>query len=101
MEPPISIITLGVADMARSIAFFRDGLGFPINITGDTAEWRSFTPPGYALRFIRRTCWSRILLLIIPKPAPALAASPWRTMSAVRQRLPRCWNLPSLPPACS
>ena len=38
MEPPISIITLGVADMARSIAFFRTGLGFPTNITGDTAE---------------------------------------------------------------
>ena len=38
MEPPISIITLSVADMARSIAFYRDGLGFPTNITGDTAE---------------------------------------------------------------
>jgi uncharacterized protein len=29
MEPRISIITLGVADMNRSIAFYRDGLNFP------------------------------------------------------------------------
>jgi catechol 2,3-dioxygenase-like lactoylglutathione lyase family enzyme len=29
MEPRISIVTLGVADLARSLAFYRDGLGFP------------------------------------------------------------------------
>lgn len=29
MEPRISIITLGVADLARSVRFYRDGLGFP------------------------------------------------------------------------
>ncbi|MDB6092701.1 MAG: hypothetical protein JWM32_263 [Verrucomicrobia bacterium] len=28
MEPRISIITLGVADVARSTRFYRDGLGF-------------------------------------------------------------------------
>ncbi len=28
MEPRISIVTLGVADMARSVRFYRDGLGF-------------------------------------------------------------------------
>jgi len=28
MEPRISIITLGVADFARSFRFYRDGLGF-------------------------------------------------------------------------
>jgi catechol 2,3-dioxygenase-like lactoylglutathione lyase family enzyme len=27
MEPRISFITLGVADLERSIAFYRDGLG--------------------------------------------------------------------------
>ena len=27
MEPRISIITLGVTDLARSVAFYRDGLG--------------------------------------------------------------------------
>ena|SRR2546423_6914505 len=36
MEPRISIITLGVADVDRSVKFFRDGLGFPTSAkTGD------------------------------------------------------------------
>lgn len=29
MEPRISLITLGVADLERSLRFYRDGLGFP------------------------------------------------------------------------
>lgn len=29
MESRISIITLGVADLSRSLKFYRDGLGFP------------------------------------------------------------------------
>jgi len=34
MKPKISLITLGVADLARSLAFYRDGLGFvPHNYT--------------------------------------------------------------------
>lgn len=45
-EPRISIITLGVADMARAIAFYRDGLGFPTNITEATAEWAIFRTAG-------------------------------------------------------
>ena len=29
MEPRISLITLGVSDLERSLRFYRDGLGFP------------------------------------------------------------------------
>ncbi|HEY1707879.1 MAG TPA: VOC family protein [Rhizomicrobium sp.] len=29
MKPKISIVTLGVRDFAKSLAFYRDGLGFP------------------------------------------------------------------------
>lgn len=29
MKPKIGIVTLGVRDFARSLAFYRDGLGFP------------------------------------------------------------------------
>ena len=29
MEPRITLITLGVADLERSVAFYRDGLGLP------------------------------------------------------------------------
>jgi len=30
MEPRITLITLGVEDLDRSIAFYRDGLGLPL-----------------------------------------------------------------------
>ena len=29
MEPRITLLTLGVTDLARSVAFYRDGLGWP------------------------------------------------------------------------
>lgn len=32
MEPRITTITLGVSDLARSIKFYRDGLGFPTEV---------------------------------------------------------------------
>lgn len=35
MEPRISIITLGVRDMARAIRFYRDGLGLPTEAKDD------------------------------------------------------------------
>lgn len=35
MEPRISIITLGVKDLERSLVFYRDGLGFPTTMTPD------------------------------------------------------------------
>jgi catechol 2,3-dioxygenase-like lactoylglutathione lyase family enzyme len=31
MKPKISIVSLGVRDFARSLAFYRDGLGFPLH----------------------------------------------------------------------
>jgi uncharacterized protein len=33
MEPRISLITLGVQDLERSLRFYRDGLGFPTTWT--------------------------------------------------------------------
>jgi catechol 2,3-dioxygenase-like lactoylglutathione lyase family enzyme len=35
MEPRISLITLGVADLDRSLRFYRDGLGFATTWTAD------------------------------------------------------------------
>jgi catechol 2,3-dioxygenase-like lactoylglutathione lyase family enzyme len=35
MEPRISMITLGVGDLQRSLTFYRDGLGLPTTWTGD------------------------------------------------------------------
>jgi hypothetical protein len=45
MEPRISIITLGVADMTRAIRFYRDGLGWPTN-AADDADWAIFRTSG-------------------------------------------------------
>ncbi|WP_137113088.1 VOC family protein [Rhodobacter sp. SY28-1] len=39
MKPRISVLTLGVADLQRSVAFYRDGLGLPTNgIVGQEFE---------------------------------------------------------------
>ena len=35
MEPRVSLITLGVNDLDRSLKFYRDGLGFPTTWTPD------------------------------------------------------------------
>src|SRR5215213_6107682 len=35
MEPRISLLTLGVQDLDRSLRFYRDGLGFPTTWTPD------------------------------------------------------------------
>ncbi len=35
MEPRVSLITLGVQDLERSLRFYRDGLGFPTTWTVD------------------------------------------------------------------
>jgi catechol 2,3-dioxygenase-like lactoylglutathione lyase family enzyme len=35
MEPRISVITLGVADLPRSFLFYKEGLGFPTKMTPD------------------------------------------------------------------
>lgn len=35
MEPRISVITLGVADVGRSYRFYKEGLGFPTNMKPD------------------------------------------------------------------
>ena len=34
MEPRISIVTLGVTDLPRSVRFYRDGLGLPLRDEG-------------------------------------------------------------------
>ena len=44
MEPRISLITLGVGDLDRSLRFYRDGLGWPVSsasVEGEVAFFRS------------------------------------------------------------
>src|SRR5215210_4582072 len=52
MEPRISVLTLGVADLERSLAFYRDGLGFPAEgIIGTEFEGDDTTPAGDVVMF--------------------------------------------------
>jgi hypothetical protein len=47
VQPRLSFITLGVDDLERAVAFYRDGLGLPTQgIIGgefESARWRSST----------------------------------------------------------
>lgn len=49
MEPRISLITLGTDDLARSVAFYRDGLGFPLSPTSVEGEVAFFRTGGAVL----------------------------------------------------
>lgn len=42
VEPRISIVTLGVSDLAKSVAFYRDGLGLPQRQDGADSEEIAF-----------------------------------------------------------
>lgn len=46
MEPEISVITLGVADVEASVRFYRDGLGFPLRDRDDDSEIAFFPLDG-------------------------------------------------------
>jgi catechol 2,3-dioxygenase-like lactoylglutathione lyase family enzyme len=46
MKPKISIVTLGVRDFAKSLAFYRDGLGFPTHNHKDGEEHVMFAMEG-------------------------------------------------------
>jgi hypothetical protein len=49
MEPRISVITLGVADLQRSYEFYKNGLGFPTKMTPDGGIILFTTSSGSAL----------------------------------------------------
>jgi catechol 2,3-dioxygenase-like lactoylglutathione lyase family enzyme len=52
MKPQISVITLGVKDLERSLAFYRDGLGLPTNgIVGTEFEGDETHPSGAVVMF--------------------------------------------------
>lgn len=55
MEPRISLITLGVDDLQRSLRFYRDGLGLPTSWNGDKGVV-FFQTRGTALALYPRNC---------------------------------------------
>ena len=57
MEPRVSLITLGVADLGRSLAFYRDGLGWTLSSASVEGDVAFIQLNGVALAL-----WSRALL---------------------------------------
>lgn len=52
MEPRIDVLTLGVSDLDRALAFYRDGLGFPdTGIVGTEYAGDDTTPAGAVVMF--------------------------------------------------
>ncbi len=68
MEPRLSIVTLGVADLPRSVAFYRDGLGLPmINAEGEGIAF--FQLDGVRLALYPRVALAEDAALIDPGPS--------------------------------
>ena len=49
MNPRIHIIALGVTNMATSLRFYRDGLGFPTSVKGEAPPVAFFKTQGVIL----------------------------------------------------
>lgn len=54
MKPKLSIVTLGVRDFAKSLAFYRDGLGFPAPNHKEGEDHVMFVLEGVALALYPR-----------------------------------------------
>jgi catechol 2,3-dioxygenase-like lactoylglutathione lyase family enzyme len=54
VEPRVSLITLGVRDLARVVAFYQDGLGWPLSSASVAGEVAFFRTSGTVLAL-----WSR------------------------------------------
>jgi uncharacterized protein len=57
MEPRVSLITLAVSDLARAVAFYRDGLGWPkSDVGGDEVAF--FKTGGVVIALFPRTSFA-------------------------------------------
>ena len=87
MEPRISIVTLGVTDLARMVAFYRDGLGLTL-FDEDTESIAFFRNRGTWLALYPRDALAADVGIIspgnglfrrYPGPQPALQSGSGRT----------------------
>jgi catechol 2,3-dioxygenase-like lactoylglutathione lyase family enzyme len=82
MEPRISIITLGVSDMQRSLRFYRDGLRLPLRDSSD--EIAFFGTSGTWLAIHPRSMLAQDAA--VQPDAMGFLGLPWRTMSVLGKR---------------
>jgi len=87
MNPHLSLVTLGVADLARSRAFYR-ALGF-VESSASQAEVAFFQAGGVAISLFGRAALAEDAG--VDPPAAASRASAWRTTSPPsRMSMPCC-----------
>ena len=88
MEPSISLITLGIRDLERSVRFYGDGLGWKRSSIGEeTGEVAFFRTNGSIL-----AVWLRDALandVGVPLKGAGSAVSHWLTMFARMMRWTR------------
>lgn len=65
MKPKINVITLAVADLEKSVTFYRDGLGFPCKGILGTEHKGTATEPAGALGFFELT--DGLILALYPR----------------------------------
>jgi catechol 2,3-dioxygenase-like lactoylglutathione lyase family enzyme len=58
VEPRVSLITLGVSDLQRAIAFYRDGLGWPKSNIGGDEEVAFFKTAGVVIALFPRASFA-------------------------------------------
>ena len=95
MKAKIGLITLGVADMKTSLAFYRDGLGFPAHNYKEGDDAIFFKLEGSWLSLYPREKLAADAQ--IPAGRKGFPASPWRIMWPQNRRLMRCSRRPSWP----
>ena len=97
VEPRLSFVTLGVADLARATRFYAEGLRLPRLHAPPTLSLFDLGPTWLAL--YPRSCWRQT-----PGYRPAATgslASPWRTTSDRPPKRTSCWLRLSPPEAGS
>ena len=90
MEPRITVITLGVDDLPRAVAFYRDGLGLPLErLSGDGVAY--FDTQGTRLALFPRTALADYLGVEgeATPPGPAVLSHNVREPAAVEDVLRR------------
>jgi catechol 2,3-dioxygenase-like lactoylglutathione lyase family enzyme len=58
VEPRVSLITLGVSDLERAVAFYRDGLGWPTSEVGGDEEVAFFKTAGVVIALFPRASFA-------------------------------------------
>ena len=93
VEPSVSLITLGVKNLEPSVAFYQDGLGWPLSGASVEGEVAFFRTSGTVLASGRGRHSPKMRASI--RRGADSPASPWHTTCSRRRRWTLCSKRPS------